>query len=45
MRGAQHREAALHVGSGVQISGAKVRVQVGDQTQEITQLNNEVVVP
>jgi hypothetical protein len=38
-------QVTLHVGSGVQISGAKVRVQVGDQTQEITQLNNEVVVP
>jgi hypothetical protein len=38
-------QVTLHVGSGVQISGAKIRVQVGDQTQEITQLNNEVVVP
>jgi hypothetical protein len=38
-------QVTLHVGAGVRISGAKVRVQVGDQTQEITQLNNEVVVP
>jgi hypothetical protein len=38
-------QVKLHVGAGVRISGAKVRVRVGDQTQEITQLNNEVVVP
>jgi hypothetical protein len=38
-------QVTLHVGSGVRTSGAKVRVQVSDQTQEITQLNNEVVVP
>jgi hypothetical protein len=38
-------QVTLHVGAGVRISGARVRVQVGDQTQEITQLNNEVVVP
>jgi hypothetical protein len=33
----------MHVGSGVRISGAMVRVRVEDQIQEITQLNNEVV--
>jgi len=38
-------QVTLHVASGVQISGAKVRVQVSDHSQEITQLNNEVVVP
>jgi hypothetical protein len=38
-------QVTLHVGSGVQISGATVRVHGSDQTQEITRLNNEVVVP
>jgi hypothetical protein len=38
-------QVTLQVASGVRISGAAVRVRVGDQIQEITQLNNEVVVP
>jgi hypothetical protein len=38
-------QVTLHVRSGARTSGAKVRVQLRDQTQEITQLNNEVVLP
>jgi hypothetical protein len=38
-------QVTLHVRSGARTAGAKVRVQLRDQTQEITQLNNEVVLP
>jgi hypothetical protein len=38
-------QVTMHVTSGRRISGAKVRVQLSDQTQEITQLNNELDVP
>jgi hypothetical protein len=38
-------QVTLRVGSGVRTSGAKVRVRLDGQTQEITQLNNEVVLP
>src|SRR5882762_8534707 len=37
-------QVALRVGSGVRMSGAKVRVRADGEAHEITQLNNEVVV-
>ena len=38
-------QVTLRVGAGRVGSGARVRVQLNNQGQEITQLNNEVVVP
>jgi hypothetical protein len=38
-------QITLHVRSGVRTSGARVRVQLDSQAKEITQLNNEVVLP
>jgi hypothetical protein len=38
-------QVTLRVGSGVRMSGARVRVVADGQVQEITQVNNEVVVP
>ena len=36
-------QATLHFGSGVRMTGARVRVELADGVKEITQLNNEVV--
>jgi hypothetical protein len=38
-------QVTLHFGAGVRIAGARVRVGLGEGVREITQLNNEVVVP
>jgi hypothetical protein len=38
-------EVTLRLKSGVPTSGAKVRVKLDGETQEITGLNNEVVLP
>jgi hypothetical protein len=38
-------QVILRFGTGVRTSGARVRVQLSDGVKEITQLNNEVVVP